>query len=77
MFIAAGNYASILSQRVSAERLVLAGRWLERLKALLTVAPNDVFPSDQLLDHIPVLAQRSSSPCPPQRIPTARTVPGA
>ncbi len=55
MCIAADNYASILSQRVSAERLVLSGRWLERLKTLLTVAPNDVFPSDQLLDHIPLL----------------------
>lgn len=53
--IAADNYASRLSQRVSAARLVLAGQWLERLKTLLTVEPNDVFPSDQLLDHIPVL----------------------
>lgn len=51
----AENYATVLSQRVAAERLVLAGQWLERLKGLLTVEPNDVFPSDQLLDHIPVL----------------------
>lgn len=34
---------------------MLASRWLERLNKLLTVQPNDVFPSDQLLDHIPVL----------------------
>ena len=53
--IAADNYATILSQRVGAERLVLAGQWLERLKELLTVDANDVFPSDQLLDHIPIL----------------------
>lgn len=52
---AADNYATVLSQRVHAGRLELAGRWLERLKALLTVQPNEVFPSDQLLDHIPVL----------------------
>lgn len=52
---AAENYATVLSQRVGAERLVLAGRWLERLKGLLTVDPNEVFPSDELLDHIPVL----------------------
>jgi signal transduction histidine kinase len=52
---AAENYATVLSQRVGAERLVLAGRWLERLKGLLIVEPNQVFPSDELLDHIPVL----------------------
>jgi signal transduction histidine kinase len=52
---AAENYATVLSQRVGAARLVLAGRWLERLKGLLTVEANDVFPSDELLDHIPVL----------------------
>ena len=52
---AAENYATVLSQRVGAERLVLAGRWLERLKGLLTVDANEVFPSDELLDHIPVL----------------------
>ena len=49
------NYATILSRRVVAERLTLAGRWLGRLKELLTVEVNDVFPSDRLLDHIPAL----------------------
>jgi signal transduction histidine kinase len=50
-----GNYSGILSQRVAEERLPLAGRWLDQLKVLLTVATNDVFPSQQLLDHIPAL----------------------
>lgn len=36
-------------------RLTLAGQWLGRLKELLTVDANDVFPSNELLDHIPVL----------------------
>jgi signal transduction histidine kinase len=49
------NYATILSQRVEAERLTLAGRWLGRLRELLTVEANEVFPSDRLLDHIPAL----------------------
>jgi signal transduction histidine kinase len=49
------NYATILAQRVVAERLTLAGRWLGRLKELLTVEANEVFPSDRLLDHIPAL----------------------
>jgi signal transduction histidine kinase len=49
------NYAGILSQRVAEEQMALAGRWLDQLKALLPVATNDIFPSQQLLDHIPVL----------------------
>ena len=52
---AAKSYAIVLSQRVAAERLTLASQWLGRLKELLTVEANDVFPSHQLLDHIPVL----------------------
>jgi signal transduction histidine kinase len=49
------HYATLVSRRVDAERLSLAGQWLERLKELLTVDANDVFPSGQLLDHIPLL----------------------
>jgi signal transduction histidine kinase len=51
----AEDYAGIVSQRVSAERHTLAGAWLRRLDQLLTVGTNDVFPSAQLLDHIPAL----------------------
>ena len=53
--VRAENYADVVSQRVSAERSVLAARWLNRLNELLLVEPNAVFPSDQLLDHIPTL----------------------
>ena len=53
--VTAENYADVVSQRVSAERSVLAARWLNRLHELLLVEPNAVFPSDQLLDHIPPL----------------------
>ena len=51
----AEDFAHIVSQRVDAERHALAGHWLRRLHELLTVDANDVFPSDQLLDHIPTL----------------------
>src|SRR5436190_2306373 len=51
----AEDFAGIVSQRVEAERQTLAGDWLHRLNALLTVDPNEVFPSEQLLDHIPTL----------------------
>lgn len=33
----------------------IADEWLERMAAVVTVDRNDVFPSDQLLDHIPAL----------------------
>ena len=51
----AEDFAAIVSVRVEAERHALAGRWLRRLNELLTVDTNDVFPSEQLLDHIPTL----------------------
>jgi signal transduction histidine kinase len=51
----ADNYAGIMSQRMAAARLTLAGQWLDRLNELLPVAFNDIFPSEQLLDHIPLL----------------------
>jgi signal transduction histidine kinase len=52
---AAHNYSLVVSRRVAAERLTLASQWLGRLKELLTVDANDVFPSGELLDHIPLL----------------------
>src|SRR5690349_16065802 len=51
----AEDFAGIVSQRVEAERHTLAGQWLRRLNELLTVEANEVFPSAQLLDHIPML----------------------
>src|ERR1700759_3705734 len=51
------DFAGIVSQRVAAERHALAERWLLRLNEILTVDANDVFPSNQLLDHIPTLIQ--------------------
>jgi signal transduction histidine kinase len=51
----AETYAAVMSQRLASERLTLAKRWLDRLRDLLAVEPNDVFPSEQLLDHIPAI----------------------
>jgi signal transduction histidine kinase len=53
--LTAEDFAAIVSLRVESERHALAGRWLRRLNELLTVGANDVFPSEQLLDHIPTL----------------------
>ena len=53
--VTAEDFAGIVSLRLAAERLTLARRWLDRLNALLSVGPNEIFPSEQLLDHIPTL----------------------
>jgi signal transduction histidine kinase len=52
---ATGSYAEILAERIESERVRLAQSWLDRLKTVLSVEPNDVFPTDKLLDHIPLL----------------------
>jgi signal transduction histidine kinase len=52
---AAEDYAGVMAQRVATESRTLAGAWLARLKEILTVSANEVFASDQLLDHIPSL----------------------
>ncbi len=56
----AKDYASAIAERIAAERLTLAGLWLGRLRELLTVTANEVFPSHQLLDHIPSLVEEIS-----------------
>jgi signal transduction histidine kinase len=38
-------------------RTVLAGRWLNRIAARISLPPRGVFPTDELLDHIPLLLQ--------------------
>ena len=53
----AQDFPAVIAARIAGERLALAGRWLARLRELLTVTANEVFPSDQLLDHIPSLVE--------------------
>lgn len=48
-------YPDQIAALLMTERFTIAARWLERLNEILTVDPNDVFPSEQLLDHIPSL----------------------
>ena len=53
--VTADNYAGIVALRLGSERMALARQWLERLRTLLSVETNDIFPSEDLLDHIPTL----------------------
>lgn len=54
MYTAEG-FAGIVSQRMAAEALTLSASWFTRLDELLPVAPEEVFPSEEILDHIPSL----------------------
>lgn len=51
----AEEFRSLIAQRLRSEHTELAARWLSRLAAILPVDPNQVFPTDHLLDHIPEL----------------------
>ena len=44
-----------VGRRIRDARTLLAGRWLERLAGRVTVAPKQIFPTDELLDHMPLL----------------------
>lgn len=49
------GFAESIAERISAEHTLLAARWFARLRELLPVEAQEVFPSDRLLDHIPSL----------------------
>jgi signal transduction histidine kinase len=53
--LTAGSFTGVVSERMAAETIALSAQWLERLRELVPLAANDVFPSDQILDHIPLL----------------------
>jgi signal transduction histidine kinase len=48
-------YAATLGRRLEEESRALAMRWLDRLNDLLLVERDEIFPTEQLLDHIPQL----------------------
>jgi hypothetical protein len=47
--------AATLAERIRASKSELTGRWLERISERVTLGPNRIFPTDELLDHVPVL----------------------
>ena len=48
-------FASTLAARIRVSRDDLTRRWLERISDRVTVHPNRIFPTDELLDHVPLL----------------------
>jgi signal transduction histidine kinase len=53
--MAGADFGDLIAERITAEHVSISIRWLDRLRDLLSVGANDIFPSDHLLDHIPAL----------------------
>jgi signal transduction histidine kinase len=47
--------ARVLAERMRGSRDDLTRRWLDRISARVSLDPNRVFPTDALLDHVPLL----------------------
>ena len=51
------DFGALAAERIRAAHAEIARRWLDQLMALLPVTANEIFPSSQILDHIPALIQ--------------------
>jgi signal transduction histidine kinase len=49
------GFSEAIADRIASEHALLAARWFARLRDLIPVPAEEVFPSDSLLDHIPSL----------------------
>lgn len=49
--------ARVLAEKMRESREDLTRRWLDRISARVSLDPNRVFPTDALLDHVPLLIQ--------------------
>jgi len=49
--------AAVLAERLRLARNELTGRWLERISERVRLHPNRVFPTEELLDHMPLLIE--------------------
>jgi signal transduction histidine kinase len=49
------QFARLLGLRIRAAREELTRRWLDRIVARVSLEPDRVFPSEELLDHVPLL----------------------
>lgn len=47
--------AGALASRLNSERDALTRRWLDRISDRVSIDPNRIFPTDDLLDHVPLL----------------------
>ena len=50
--------AGALAAQIRESRVELTHRWLERISARVELDPNRIFPTDELLNHVPLLMDR-------------------
>jgi signal transduction histidine kinase len=53
--VSSPDLAAVLASRLRESRAHITGRWLERIAARVTVSVENIFPTDDLLDHMPLL----------------------
>jgi signal transduction histidine kinase len=53
--------AGVLAQQLREEREALTRRWLDRISARVAIHPNRIFPTEELLDHVPLLIEGIAS----------------
>ena len=49
--------AGVLAERLRASKRELTSQWLKRISARIALDPNRVFPTDDLLNHVPLLIE--------------------
>lgn len=47
--------ARVLADHLRRSRSEIVGRWMERIAARVAIAPGQIFPSEELLNHVPLL----------------------
>lgn len=52
-----GQLAAIIASRLRESSRELVARWLERITARVAVSPQRIFPSEELLNHVPILIE--------------------
>jgi signal transduction histidine kinase len=67
--------AGVLAARLREEQDSLTRRWLDRISARVSLDPNRIFPTDQLLDHVPLLIVGIASYLENPALPVSADVP--
>ncbi len=52
-----GDLAGVLASHLRLTRNDLVGRWLERINARVAIIPERIFPTNELLNHVPLLIE--------------------
>ena len=67
--------AGVLAQRLREEQDALTRRWLDRISARVSIEPNRIFPTEELLDHVPLLIGGIASYLENPSLPVSADVP--